>query len=242
MQPLLIAGLAVGLALSGCGSAGRSGESSAPVESVSASGEVVGGSGIVKECPEGHPARGVLSAVTFPGRSSAAHDGVVRTIYNDTDHTIGVDSDGTGEISCFLNPGRNTMFAGSMGVRESRSVHMPHEVKEASEMFWLYLSARMHQGVTAVGFLDPNRGEPQVFASQRVSNLHSACPPDEKPTSTGEMEQASHEALTGDAIGALWIERLRDDKNVARQGTGWDGWAVNDWARIDLRVYELGSC
>lgn len=240
MRAVVVAGVAAGLVLAGCGSPGQSGESAAPVESESASGEVATYFG---DCPEGHPARDALAGVTYPGRSSAAHDGVVGTIYNDTTNTIRVMSDSVNDNgSCSLKPGKNTMFAGSMGKRETRYWLSPLEVDNYGEMFWVYLYSEGQEGVTAVGFWDPNSGDPQVFASERKYSTGEACPPGEKPATTGEMEEGFADSLTGDAIGALWVTRLRDDKDVARQGTGWDGWAVNDWARVDLRVYELGKC
>ena len=241
MRAMIIASVVVGLGLAGCGSSGQSAESptqsSAPVESISASGAVATYFG---ECPEGHPARDALSAVTFEGRSSAAHDGVVGTIYNDTEQPIEVRTDMLG--SCDLGPGKNTMFAASMGEREGRYYLVPREVEDYNKMFWLYLSSPTTTGETAVGFLDPNTGEPRVFASQRSAVTQAACPPGQGVKSSGDLYPGGAERFVDTSIGYLMAKRWPDDKNVARQGTGWDGWAVNDWARIDLVVHRVGTC
>jgi hypothetical protein len=42
--------------------------------------------------------------------------------------------------------------------------------------------------------------------------------------------------------GTLWAQRHDDNKSVAREWTGVDSWAVNDWARIDLIVKPDNIC
>jgi len=102
MRSLIIAGLASGLLLAGCGSTAST---PAPVEAGSQTGEMAAASA---DCPLGPPAQG-----QFQVYSGMGNDGVVGSIYNDTMQTIDIGHRSSVDKPCALKPGERMAFSAS---------------------------------------------------------------------------------------------------------------------------------
>jgi hypothetical protein len=201
-----------------CGAVGGSGQSPGPVESASDSGELAYAG--VGPCPQGPPASGFLNQVGDP-----EHDGVVGTVRNETSSTIYMQWDSD---ICSIGPGQRAAYAGS--------VDASFKVRNGPER-----STSVSVGVYVV---DPNTGYPRVNVfSVQMSSSDSDLPCDVSAYKKAvSLSEGSTQEVGGIGAGTLWVHRHGDDKTAARDWTGVNSWAVNDWARIDLMVKPDRIC
>lgn len=220
----MVAGVAAGLVLAGCGSSGQSGESSAPVpvESGSASGAVAADD--VQPCPSGPPL--TAGEGLAEGRFDE-DDGAFGTLYNETGVTVWVRADGPGPSGdgdwCALDAGRGAAFGGG------EVLNM--DVTTAPES----------RAGTSIHVNDPWLGLPKVKTYYERPGFGWCGARDEpRYLDTGGLEENEENWLNGKEQGSVVVKRHPDSKSIAREWIGTD--KADDWARIDLHVKALGTC
>ena len=72
------------------------------------------------------------------------------------------------------------------------------------------------------------------------SNERKMCAPD--AGKERDFSEGDERTYDDDALGKLKITRLPDDSNAARAWTGVTDAHVDDWARMDVRIWRLGNC
>jgi hypothetical protein len=153
-------------------------------------------------------------------------DGVVGSIYNKTGGTIFVaftdgsysepDSDDAG---CALADGKSVAVA-------------------ASSYYILARGIGTQTGKTLISANDQTSWWPTVTASTYyVRSPKKVC---DGAGSDGLSEGQDWWVDTAD-IGKVRAVRLEDDADAVHTWTGFDTWAVRDWARIDFEIYRLGE-
>ena len=212
---MVVAAMAAGVVLAGCGSSGQSGESSAPVESASASGAVAS----AEECRSGPP----ISPQS--GRTLDKHDGVFGTLYNETGSTLWVSMDwNVGETWCRLDAGRGAAFGAAEFINLLVSVGNGSDSYPGVRIFvndpeWFFL--------------------PKVKTSYEASDRR-LCYQDQSELDTGGLEENEENWLNGKVQGSVEVKRFPDSKAIAREWIGTS--KADDWARIDLHVKQIGVC
>ncbi len=218
------AGAALAFALTACGST-----ATAPVESVSSSGAIAGSD----TCPEGPPARSPLV------NDSYDNDGVVGTIANNTGADIWISNDAgpnsyrgvmpeKHRAPCLLAPGKRAAFAGSMDAV-------------------LYVSSTpTNRSGSRVYLFDPDMGYPAASVTGftepfGMDNYSCGANPLEY-IDFSEDESRDFEATNGAGYtGKATVSRLPDDEKAANEYTG-STTGTDDWARMDITIFALGSC
>ena len=213
------AALAVSTCLiTGCGAVGGSGQSPGPVESASDSGELAYAG--VGPCPQGPPASGFLNQVGDP-----ENDGVVGTVRNETSGTIYVKR--SSDI-CSVAPGQRAAYAESL----TAELKIRNDATKRSTFVEVDVYVE-----------DPNTGYPTVkvvgVTMSKSRDLPCSVSAYKKSVSLSEGDTQEVGSI---GAGTLWAQRHDDNKSVAREWTGVDSWAVNDWARIDLIVKPDNIC
>lgn len=205
--------------LAACGSS-----ATAPIESGSASGEAASA---VADCAQGPPARESLK-----DDPTKIPDGVVGTLDNETPGEVYVSIGAHFNDMCRLAPGASTVFAGNgwlYGVNLFISRNAEAGKRSGTEVtlrdtVWWY----PHAAVQGFRFLKPGSNERTMCRSDAGN---------ERDFSEGE-ERSYDE----DALGKLTITRLPDDSRAAREWAGVTDAHVDDWARMDVRIYRVGNC
>ena len=222
MRRIVIAAMAAGALLAGCGSSGQSTESSAvptpppPVESASASGSVAAADS--QACRSGPP-------ISPPeGYTFDEDDGVFGTLSNETGSTLWVSMDwNLGTSWCRLDAGRGAAFGAG------KFINLRVSVGNGSASY---------PGVTIYA-TDPWIGSPKV-KTQYETSTGGICQRDQSILDTGSLEENEENWLNGKAQGSIEVKRLPDSKAIAREWTGTS--KADDWARIDLRIRQMGVC
>lgn len=228
MRPSFLAGLVgvIGL-LAGCGSTATTAETSAPVTSESAAGAVAS----ADSCPQGPPARApLISGATGP-------DGVVGVVVNSTAAPIWVwnasNPDSKYRLErwldpCQLAPGDRAAFASWKDATLYASVTRNNRV---GTRIHLYDPAIGYPGAQVTGFKESTR---------TVTNCGTE--PRDSDHTFSEGESRDYEASNGAGYsGKVTVVRLPDDEAAANQYSGTPV-GTDDWARMDVTVYALGSC
>ena len=215
MRRLVIAAIAAGVALSGCGSSGEAAVPVASVESADSSGGVAEASEWT--CPSGPPARGVLTINTF----DAGH-GVVGQLYNETGSTLWVWSRKMPGF-CQLEAGRSTGFA------------------VGSSAVFTVTAERNFEKAPGVGI----RIEDKEVLSPRVSTFFQRASLSRCASDGAELEAVlpqgdSEELLEGVAQGSVLAKRLPDNDDIAREWL--TSGASDNFSRIDLFIRAIGTC
>lgn len=219
MRSLAVPIVAASVLLVACGSS-----ATAPVESGSGSGEVASA---ISDCAEGPPARGSLK-----DDPTKIPDGVVGTLYNETPEAVYVSIGRYFNDMCRLAPGASTVFAGSgwlYGVNLFISRNSEPGERSGTEVtlrdtvYWYPNGA-----VQGFRFLKPDSNERRMCTSDAGKER--------------DFSQGDERSYDDDALGKLTITRLPDDSNAARKWTGVTDAHVDDWARMDVRIWRLGNC
>jgi len=163
------------------------------------------------DCSLGPPAQGQLREFT-----ERDNDGVVGSIYNETGSTLAIGQFRKGKAPCLLGPGQRIAFA-------LRS-YTP-----------IYVIPAGDRGGTLVTLDDPIIDYPRVFLNGYGDSMY--CDPTLTSPDLGEGESWDSDTRMS---GKLQIQRLDDDEDVARQWSGSSG-HVDDWARMDVRIYRAGE-
>jgi hypothetical protein len=122
-------------------------------------------------------------------------------------------------------------------LKDEYSVDASFEVRNGPER-----STSVSVGVYVV---DPNTGYPRVnvFSVQMGKrDRRLPCDVSAYGKSAVSLSEGSTQEVGGIGAGTLWAHRHGDDKTAARDWTGVNSWAVNDWARIDLMVKPGNIC
>ena len=205
--------------LAACGSS-----ATAPVESGSAPGEVASA---ISDCTQGPPAQASLR-----DDPTKITDGVVGTLYNETPGEVYVSIGAHFNDLCRLKPGSSTVFAGSgwiYGVNLFISRNAEPGERSGTEVTLRDTIAWYPNGaVQGFRFLKPGSNERNMCRSE-AGNEHDF----------GEKEERTYD---DDALGRLTITRLPDDSDAARKWVGVTDAHVDDWARMDVRIYRVGNC
>ena len=216
-----IAAACSALLLAACGSAGST--SPSPVETMSDSGDVAAAT---SPCPEGPPASGSVLRIID---SSPEHDGTVGTIANRTGRTIYLaqfDAPLASAQWCSVADGQRAAYA----MEQPTKLLVTYQpLAKGSGDSW---SPPFQMVVWAE---DPAVGSPDasIAASKVVAGpTTDICWGSTRETTLSEGDRVD---LTTSYASATVI-RHDDDRDIARQWTGVDSWAVNDWARIDFEV------
>jgi hypothetical protein len=233
MRSTLIAALATGVLLAGCGATAST---PTPVESATASGEVASK---IASCKEGAPAE-------LFKYGTDKHDGVVGTIYNQgtADLVVALANEWPGTPDdpktprCYLAAGKSVVFAGgNQGDTAGTAIRFV-----IYDRAWYDLPSdspdkrRFSRNGTVVALTDPLIGFTAVrLGGFNVGGKEDFCPKDEWSTMMIEL-------LTTLGDGWLKVVRELDNKAAAREWTGTDSWTVNDWARMDIYVTKGGAC
>lgn len=220
-----VAGVGVAACLlAACGASTGSGSSTAqspgPVESVSDSGELAYRG--ATSCPPGPPASGFLNAVG----GDPEHDGVVGTVRNETSYRIFLIGK-TYDDFCSIEPGQRAAYAASDQV--ALKIRNDGTKRSTTVTTYVYVT-------------DPNTGDPTVSVGGYEMGKSNDLPCYVKSGSRVTLDEGSTQEVGPIGSGTLWAQRHDDDKNIAREWTGADSWAVNDWARIDLMVKPVDVC
>ena len=228
---MVVAAMAAGVVLAGCGSSGQSAESSAPVESASASGAVAS----AEECPANSPVRGILKGDV----SAMSYNGVFGHIYNTTDSPLWVWSQDRDAASpCLLNPGKGASFGSAS---EPRMTSDAAWVPSGDSRFWLLLTSSRDSSApgTAVSVYDPPVGYPTSQSVYRTAS-GSSCESDDVTLKTDGLSEGQEYRLKGNSQGSVLVKRLDDNEVIAREWMQTSD--ANDWARLDLYVESIGRC
>ena len=231
MRIAVVLPVATALLLSGCGSS-----STAPVESASPSGAVAGAA---DACPAGPPASSLLNTTSF------GHDGVVGAIYNQSGAPVWIQYNSSLDITtnarrdtCRLDPGQRAAYAGNYGTDGKPRDSVWGPALGAGVIIYASASADMASG-TAILTTDPNSSTPRAGTMGFTAD-YSCARANEALSARSEYSFAvSNDYGTS---GRVVVKRLDDDKNVSKEWTGHSGWEVNDWARMDINIYTLGTC
>ncbi len=215
----VLAGGAVALLLSACG---QGSTATAPVESAS-SASASGAIASADLCPEGPPARGSL---TDKGGIQYGPDGIVGTVSNQTGAAVWI-SHGTKNTPCLLEAGKGVVYAGDVSTD-------------------IYVSATPEGRTgTYIKLKDPNLGYPYANArgfKEPFTNDNSTCGAGYRDDGFSEGESRDFEATNDSGYtGKVTIVRLPDDENAANEYTGQTAF-TDDWARMDITIFALGSC
>ena len=219
MRSLVVSIVAASALLAACGSG-----ATAPVESGSASGDVASA---IADCSQGPPAQASLR-----DDPTKIPDGVVGTLYNETPGEVYVSIGAHFNDMCRLKPGASTVFAGSgwlYGVDLFISRNAEPGERSGTEVTLRDTIAWYPNGaVQGFRFLKPGSNERNMCRSEAGN---------ERDFSEGEEHSYDENAL-----GKLTITRLPDDSDAARKWAGVRDAHVDDWARMDVRIYRVGNC
>ena len=235
MMRMVVAAMAAGVVLAGCGSSGQSAESSAPVESASASGAVAS----AEECPANSPVRGILKGDV----GWASYNGVFGHIYNTTGSPLWVWSQRKDAgAPCLLNPGKGASF-GFAGPPKEEATWVPrHDFLLVSNHWILFLvtsSAASDAPGTMIGVFDPDIGYPNAASIYRTAG-GSSCEGDDVGLETDGLSEGQEYRLKGNSQGSVLVKRLDDNEVIAREWMQTSD--ADDWARLDLYVESIGRC
>ena len=224
----VLAGSAVALLLSACG---QGSTTTAPVESAS-SAVASGAIASADLCPEGPPARGSLA----DGRYES--DGVVGTVSNQTGAAVWISNQApkpsmavereVTRTPCLLEAGKSAVYSGS-------------------DTAVLYISAApTNRTGTRIGLLDPLAWYPSAsvtgFKEPFVNDNYSCGAGYLDAVDFSEGASRDFEATNGAGYtGKVTIVRLPDDEAAANEYTG-RTFDTDDWARMDITIFALGSC
>ena len=228
---MVVAAVAAGVVLAGCGSSGQSGESSAPVESASASGAVAS----AEECPANSPVRGSLKGRMYAG----ADDGVFGHIYNTTGSQLWVWGPRKDAAApCLLNPGKGASF-GFPHPPYEKANWVPTNLGTGWIMFLVTSSPDSDAPGTVIGVLDLMYGYPKGLSVYRTAG-GSTCPSDNVEFRTDGLSEGQEYRLKGNSQGSVLVKRLDDNEEIAREWMQTSD--ADDWARLDLNVESIGRC
>ncbi|TEX49939.1 MAG: hypothetical protein B7C55_12525 [Actinomycetales bacterium mxb001] len=219
---LTIAAVGVSLlALSACGSSGTTAESSAPVESITASGAVAGNE---PACQPGPPAQAPLSFTRNPD-SWTNKDGFVGTIGNDSGETLWVSFHHIGSW-CRLDAGTRAAYAYST----------------SSGYNGIYVVDESGQG-SAIEIIDPPMGWPRIIVASHIRDSECAWGSGKREEArSGFFYEDDEKTVEAGGAGKVTVKRLPDDEGAAREWSGDSSGKTDDWARMDLTIREVGSC
>ena len=218
-------GLCVASMLTGCGSGSTTSDTS--VASESASGAVAS----ADACPQGPPAREPLISGSY------GTDGVVGVVVNSTGNPLWVSNAASPDsrhrldkrkTPCQLAPGDKAAFA---------------SWKDAV----LYVSASPTDLLgTRIYVYDPEIGYPGAmvsgFKASENTAINCGTEPRDSDHEFSEDESWDYEASNGAGYsGKVNVVRLPDDEAAANEYTGVNS-GTDDWARMDVTVFALGSC
>ena len=239
MRIHVIAGMAMGLVLVGCGSSGGSGGSAspAPVDSAAGPGEVARE---ISECPANSPVRGPLLD------KLEKYNGVFGHVYNQTSVRITIISQEGDD--CWLDPGKGASYAGTSdlnkGERRFSSTYAPWRPSAVDDgdgetWLWMLVTPYPDYGVSgmAIGMDDPRAGWPSAGSIYRESNGR-VCRKDDVLLQTNGLSEGGEYRLSGSSQGSVLVKRLEDSERIARE---WMPGHTNtdDWARIDLYIERV---
>ena len=233
MMRMVVAAMAAGVVLAGCGSSGQSAESSAPVESASASGAVAS----AEECPANSPVRGSLKGDV----GWRSYDGVFGHIYNTTGSQMWVWGPRKDAAApCLLNPGKGASF-GFAGPPDDKANWVPTSVKAFSGLIVFLVTSSPDSDApgTMIGVSDPEMDYPDAASIYRTAG-GSRCKSDDVALRTGSMREGQEYRLKGNSQGSVLVKRLDDNEEIAREWMQTS--KANDWARLDLYVESIGRC
>lgn len=216
--------LATVVLLAGCRSETTSSEDSLAVVSESDPGRVADA---VADCSQGPPASAPLTAF-----HQSMPDGVVGTVYNESDDDLYVSIGWNFATACRVAAGTSTAFAGSDWAR-SVELFISRNIEpdpRSGTYVWLVDPMTWYPTGTVQGFrfLEPG------------SKVRERCEPD--AGKERDFKEGDEQSYDDAALGALTITRLPDDGKAAREWAGTTSMAVNDWARIDVRIWRVGDC
>ena len=212
----VLAGGAVALLLSACG---QGSTATAPVESASSS-AASGAIASADLCPEGPPARGSLTDNNY------GNDGVVGTVTNNTGAAVWIGK-GVTSTPCLLEAGKGVVYAG-----------------DVSAEFLVSATPEGRSG-TYIRLKDPDLGYPEANVTGFKEGMASgdyACGAGYRDDGLSEGESRDFEATDGAGYtGKVTVTRLPDDEKAANEYTG-STTGTDDWARMDIAIFALGSC
>lgn len=215
MKTLVIAALALGTVLAGCGSSGQTADPTVSVESADASGGVAADDGIA--CPSGPPARGVMVINAFDDQH-----GVVGQIYNESGATLWLWSRKWPGI-CQLDAGRSAGFA--VG---SSAVITVSSVQDYGKSPGIGIRIEDTPGLS-----------PAVTTWFQRPNL-SRCESNKSEVKTVGLKEDSEQMLEGVAQGSVLVTRLPNSKEINREWL--PSGNADNFSRIDLYVKAVGIC
>lgn len=246
MRQVVIGFTVTAMLLTACGATSSTQESAAPIASASDSGAVAQA---VADCAAGPPASGeLLNGVTDNPR----HDGVVGAIYNktpgdlfvsrmsDAANSAGVYQEGyTTGLWCRIPKGGSAAYAWSRGYEKQLLITAKQITRTNVGRGWDWDPFR---GLL-VSAKDPNAGFSTVSISG-MAIVDSATEQERRPREE-EYQKRDEPIGEGDTRtlknhdGTVEFYRHEDDGAIAREWTGKDTWAVDDWARIDISVTRI---
>ncbi|MFM8772566.1 MAG: hypothetical protein ACKOFP_01775 [Actinomycetota bacterium] len=144
-----------------------------------------------------------------------------------------------GEIiseGCSIAPGQRAAYAGN-GSRDFHVFHKPLALGEPSCCPWRLANPSCFDAL-GVGAKDGLTGDPEITLYNY--GFRNITDPWDRSfgSATESLGEGQRRELTNE-WGTVTFIRHGDNQAVAREWTGYDDWAVNDWARIDFEINSL---